>query len=250
MDTGDEDCAAQADVSPGLTAALDDLKRRGSALLVVGAVPADVYREVSAQMLGDGGSAPRRRLLVTGASDGERDSRLKVVRRRTPEWTRLLEFDGLARGAATATPSRTTATPSSPDTSMEATFNPDSLRRRVEGDVAQLGIEIAKTVDQFERISGGLAPAELRVAFDCLPTLVAEYGEETAFRFSHVLANHIRGVDGMVHCWLPRDRDDQLVRTLEPLFDATVELRLEETHLQQRWHFRDVDLSSDWLCLG
>jgi hypothetical protein len=53
----------------------------------------------------------------------------------------------------------------------------------------------------------------------------------------------------MAHFWLPRELDDEAVRVLEPLFDAVVELRLDGTELQQRWHFRDVDLTSEWLVL-
>lgn len=233
--------------APGFAAALDSLKRRGSALLVVGAVPAEVYRRASARMLGEG--ATRRRLLVTGATDGERDRRLDVVRRRTPEWTRVIEFETPARGAAAASPGSQTVSTPTPGTETDEETGRNALTHRVEGDVTELGRQITKTITQFETIAGGLEPAELRLAFDCLPVLLAEYDLETAFRFSHILANHVRGVDGMGHFWLPRERDDEAVQVLEPLFDATVELRLDGTELQQRWQFRDVDITSDWLTL-
>lgn len=245
----------RSDAPPTLATALDGLKQRGSALLIVGSVPADVYRRVSSRMLGDGDAAPRRRLLVTGASEGERDSRLDAVERRTPEWTRIVEFDALKRGAAAATGETTTPTTSTlstptPGRSLDDETRGDPLRERVDGCVVELGTTVSETISQFEAITNGLSPAELRVAFDCLPLLLAEYDLETAFRFTHILANHVRSVHGMSHFWLPRERGTESVRVLEPLFDATVELRLDGTHLQQRWHFRDTDLSSDWLAFG
>ncbi|MDS0298602.1 hypothetical protein NDI76_07595 [Halogeometricum sp. S1BR25-6] len=250
--------------APELAAALDELKRRGSALLVVGSVPADVYRRVSVRMLGDGDAAPRRRLLVTNATDDERDSRLEAVERRTPEWTRIVQFAAASRGSAAASAGPTsTVSPMEPGVASDSDADADSdsgsdadadtggdpIAHRVDGGVVELGAEVTKTVEQFDAIAGGLAPAELRVAFDCLPTLVAEYDLETGFRFAHIFANHVRIVDGMAHFWLPRERDDEAVRVLEPLFDATVELCLDGTQLRQRWHFRDSNLSSDWLVL-
>jgi hypothetical protein len=244
MDTGGE-ADAQSD-APELASALDGLKRRGSALLVVGSVPADVYRRASARMLGDG---ERRRLLVTGATDCP-DSRLEGIPRRTPEWTRIVEFEAPARSAAAAVcTDDSTASPAAPEPSTDATPARDPLAHRVDGDVVELGRQVAKTIAQFDSIAGGLAPAELRLAFDCLSVLLVEYDLETAFRFSHVLANHVRSVEGMGHLWLPRDLDDEAVRVLRPLFDATVELRLDGTELRQRWHFRDVELTSEWLVL-
>ncbi|MDS0293023.1 DUF7504 family protein [Halogeometricum luteum] len=262
MDQGGGAGGAPGD-APGLAAALDGLKQRGSALLVVGSVPADVYRKVSVRMLGDGDAAPRRRLLVTNATDDGRDSRLETVERRTPEWTRIVQFAAPSRGSAAASNGPgSTVSPMEPgapnsDSNSEPESNADSdadaagdpIAHCVDGGVTELGAEVTKTVEQFDAIAGGLAPAELRVAFDCLPTLVAEYDLETGFRFAHVLANHVRAVDGMAHFWLPRERDDEAVRVLEPLFDATVELRLDGTQLCQRWHFRDRNLSSDWLVL-
>jgi hypothetical protein len=244
MDTGGG-ADARSD-APELASALDGLKRRGSALLVVGSVPADVYRRASARMLGDG---DRRRLVVTGVSDCQ-DSRLEAVPRRTPEWTRIVEFEAPARSTAAAVcTDDSTTSPAGPESPAESAPARDPLANRVDGDVVELGREVAKTIAQFDSIAGGLSPAELRLAFDCLSVILAECDLETAFRFSHVLANHVRSVDGMAHFWLPRELDDEAVRVLEPLFDAVVELRLDGTELQQRWHFRDVDLTSEWLVL-
>jgi hypothetical protein len=109
----------------------------------------------------------------------------------------------------------------------------------------ELGVAISRSIAEFEAASDGLAPAELRVAFDCLPSLTERLDDEPLFRFLHLLNAQVRSVDGMIHVWLPQPRTARLVRLFEPLFDAVVELRVNGM-LTQRWEFRDSDVSSDW----
>ncbi len=117
----------------------------------------------------------------------------------------------------------------------------------VDGTITDLGVAVSTVIDEFDREADGLEPAELRLAFDALPALLAEYDIERVFRFVHVLTNHIKRARGMGHFWLPKDRSSETVRTLAPLFDAVIELRIEGDTLKQRWHFRDLDMSSEWL---
>lgn len=257
MVQGGETDAVRSDGATSFACALEELKRRGSTLLVVGSVPEEVYARMSAKMLGDGDASPRRRLLVTPVSGAShRDVRLEGVSRRTPEWTRIVEYESHARHAAVAEGGGAVSSPDGP-MGLDAaapdgdegtvTDGRDPLAEVVDGEIPELGAEIAKTIDQFDGIASGLSPAELRVAFDCLPTLLSEYDRETVFRFVHVLGNNVRSVGGMAHFWLPQDRSAETVRLFEPLFDATVELRLDGHELAQRWHFRDSDISSKWL---
>ncbi|RDI70700.1 DUF7504 family protein [Halopelagius longus] len=258
MVQGGETGAERSDGVTSFACALEELKERGSALLVVGSVPEEVYARMSAKMLGDGDASPRRRLLVTPVSGvSHRDFRLEGVSRRTPEWTRIVQYESHARHAAAA--DADAAVVSSPDGPVEigaanghgddrtAADGRDPLAEIVDGEIIDLGLAVAETIDQFDGIASGLSPAELRVAFDCLPTLLSEYDRETVFRFVHVLGNNVRSVGGMAHFWLPQGRRSETVRLFEPLFDATVELRLDGHELAQRWHFRDADISSEWL---
>lgn len=259
MVQGGETDAADPGGATSFARALDELEERGCALLVVGSVPEETYARMSAKMLGDGDASNRRRLVVTpGPGLSHRDVRLANVSRRTPEWTRIVQYEARARSSVTAVGTGGSAA-SSPDFPTNALADADGragadardpLAKVVDGEITELGSEIATTIAQFEGIASGLAPAELRVAFDCLPALLSEYGRETVFRFLHVLGNDVRSVDGMGHFWLPRNRDAETVRLLEPLFDATVELRLDGRELRQRWQFRDANLSSEWLSVG
>lgn len=251
MAQGGETDAVNSDGPSSFAHALDELKSRGSTLLVVGSVPEEMYANVSARMLGDG-SVPRRRLIVTPLAGAPQvDGRLASVEHRTPEWTRVIQYESHARHAAVAeggsSPTDSPAELGVQPTENHSAVRQDPLAHVVDGSLTELGMEIAKTIDQFDGIAVELDPAELRVAFDCLPSLLSEYDRETVFRFVHVLGNHVRSVGGMAHFWLPQDRHAEVTRLFEPLFDATVELRLDGHELLQRWSFRDSDVTSMWL---
>jgi hypothetical protein len=216
---------------------LDDLKRRGSALLVVGSVPTELYSQASKQMLG-APTEPRRRLVVLNES-ASLDSRLDPTIRRSTEWTRVIRYTTLERGATASANVTTTTGP------LQTAYE-----RRVNGEMGQLGAEIADDINEFDSLANALSPAELRVAFDCLPALLSQYDREEVFRFLHVLTSHVRSRNGMLHVWSPGERDSDLNRMLTPLFDAVVELDVDGTEAKQRWHLLDLGVSSGWFPLN
>ncbi|ELZ91306.1 hypothetical protein C440_13369 [Haloferax mucosum ATCC BAA-1512] len=233
MDSGGDSGAVTENPST-FQLGLDDLKRRGSALLVVGSVPTELYARASKQMLGSP-SEPRRRLLVVNGSTSL-DDRLRPSIQRSMEWTRAIRYTTLERSATAAPPSATNhAKP--------------AYERRVNGGLGRLGAEIADDVSEFSGLAGVLSPAELRVAFDCLPSLLSQYDRNHVFRFLHTMTAHVRAQNGMVHVWSPGHRSDDVNRLLEPLFDAVVELDVEGTDAQQRWHLKQKDVSSGWFPL-
>jgi hypothetical protein len=226
--------------------ALAALKRRGSALLVVGAVPEDAYRTASAVMLGHDATTTRRRLLVTPNSSGQGiDDRLRMTGPVTPETAHVVSCADRARGVVAEADSTTEDPFASPATWVSPATGPGTKTVWSDGAFGELGAVISRSIGSFVDVSGGLEPAELRVAFDCLPSLIERFDEETLFRFLHLLTAQVRSVSGMIHVWLPQPRTDRLVRLFEPLFDAVVELRVNGD-LTQRWEFRDSDVTSDW----
>ncbi|MFA1611049.1 DUF7504 family protein [Halobellus rubicundus] len=266
MHTGGGTDGTGVGATVGVATALDELKSRGSALLVVGSVPEEVYARVSGCMLGDS-SENRRRVVVEGGESPE--VRFTDVDRWTPEWTRVFRWDADPRRSAAAE-SRGNGSDSGRSVGPDTGPNGPGIGRTndrgsapapgsgridgyadaavtVDGPAAKLGVEVGTAISELSEFAGGLGPAELRVAFDCTTSLLSAYDEPTAFRFLHVLANNIRRVDGMGHVRLPKPLDDETTRLLAPLFDAVVELRLDGTEPQQRWHFRDADVTSEWL---
>lgn len=217
-----------------LDEALSELKRRGSVSLVVGSVPHESYVRVSQCMLGESdGGRQRRRLLVVPERD--RESAVRRLRTTGPlddTYAAVVACNGTARGAAAG------ATPTDEDRPSV---------RRVDGGLDDLGVAITDVVERFEAASGGLAPAELRVGVDPLPDRLAAGATPAAFGFLHAFTHQVRRAGGMGHVRLARERDDTAVRTLAPLFDALLELRLDGRRLEQRWHLPDRDVVSDWI---
>lgn len=233
----------------GVATALDELKSRGATLLIVGSVPDSVYARLSADMLGEG---PDRRRLVVERSQGL-ESRLDAVSRWTPEWTRVFRCQVASRRSAATSAQSAASDPSSlgpPDDSPSDGEGYEAVAATVDGSIADLGVAVGSTIGWFDAVAGGLDPAELRVAFDCVVPLLSASSRSTVFRFLHLLTHQVRSVDGMCHVRLSRPLDAETTRLLAPLFDVTVELRIDGTTASHRWHFRDADVSSEWLPIG
>jgi len=215
-----------------LDEALSELKRRGSASLVVGSVPYESYVTVSRRMLG-GSDRPRRRLLVVPETNRETAvGRLRGSGPLDRAHAGVIACNGTARSTAEA-----------------PTEDPRPPVRRVDGSLGDIGVAITDAIDRFEAASGGLSPAELRVGIDPLPDRLSGYDTPDAFAFLHAFTRQVRRADGMAHVRVPRGRDDVAVRTLGPLFDALLELRLDGPRLEQRWHIREHDIVSDWIAI-
>ena len=230
----------------GVATALDELKSRGATLLIVGSVPDSIYARLSADMLGEG--PDRRRLIVERPQRIE--SRLDAVSRWTPEWTRVLRYQIVSHRSAAAGVQDAASGPSSPATPDDSASDREgyeAVTATVDGSIADLGVAVGSTIGWFDAVAGGLDPAELRVAFDCVVPLLSASSRPAVFRFLHLLTHHVRSVDGMCHVRLSRPLDAEITRLLAPLFDVTVELRLDGTTACHRWHFRDADVSSEWL---
>jgi hypothetical protein len=226
--------------------ALATLKEQGSALLVVGSVPDEMFAKASATMLGDpDADPPRRRLVVTSAPN--RTSAIRRLRETGPlsaEYARLITRGEQSRSAAATGCEQSRSAPATGGQPFE---DVTPRTHTIDGSVHELGVTVGNVIEEFDLFADGLDPAEFRMAFDCLPTLLSKYGRETTFRFLHTMVAQARAVGGLVHFRLPRAVTAEVVRLFHPLFDATVELRIDGESLDQRWHFRDRDLTSDWL---
>lgn len=214
---------------------LRELKQDGSSLLVVGNIPDAAAARACHWMLGDATSADRRRLFVSTdwTLPGISDRLSTPSEQLRPDATTLITWSADERSAA--------ATPPQPTRTEVAPVHVESER------LAELGIAISEEIETFEAIAGELAPSELRVCFDSLTALLADYETDEIFRFLHVLIGRICSVRAMAHFHLPLEYDSDPVQRLAPLFDAVIELRVVDDRVQQRWHLRDEQIRSQWL---
>lgn len=239
---------------------LSDLKREGANVLVSGTVPRDVHAAVCRDFLG-GAEESRRRLLVLADRDSTGvDALLAPDHDRTPERLRVVDYGGGTRSAAGGTTGTTgldggrftgagapTAGFDDLDPREDGGIPPGAIRTVGSEDLPGLGAAVTEAIDGFETVAGadGLAPAELRMCVDSLGPLVAEHGRSTVFRFLHLLTERVRRAAGLGSYHLPAPPDDESVAMLASLFDATVELRVEDGQPRQRWDLGDV--RSEWL---
>lgn len=209
--------------------ALGALKRRGSNVLVVGTGSAVAHECACSRLLGDANDEPRYRLLV-------------VTER--PRCTNHSSHAVCTADVTTRVVSREETSPDDPN----ETDSPDA---RVVGTdlLSQLGMVVIEQITAFDDDAGGLEASELRVCVDSLVPLLAQHGPENVFRMLHVMTSRVRQVSGMGHYHLPIEPDHDVVNLLEPLFDATVEVRTRDGQPEQRWHLRDRRTSSEWLSL-
>lgn len=212
--------------------ALQRLKQRGCSLLVVGKAPDSVYQAAAKQMLGDSTHSQRRRLFV--ATDRDVSTARSILNQQAdPTTGKILAVNSEARHATAHSQSAETPVP---------------VEHVAGSDLTDLGIAISGAIGEFEDHVSELEPAELRVCLDSLVPLV-DHGRKPLFRFLDILNNRIKSISGMGHVHLPIERECELVRLFEPLFDVLIELRMQETEPQQRWYIKDRDVCSGWITL-
>ncbi|PSQ45408.1 hypothetical protein BRD17_01450 [Halobacteriales archaeon SW_7_68_16] len=199
---------------------LATLKREGSSILVVGAT--DTQPTACRRLTGGETSTPRRQLFVlttagvghaTVPDTADAADDIRVVRRNDGDGGR------------------------SPG--IETVVDADAL--------PPLGTEIVDTMRAMEAAAGGFEPSELRLCVDSLDPLFDAHGDEAVFRFLHVVTAAATDLTAMGHYHLDRGPDSDAARLLEPLFDATIEVRRVEGVDEHRWYLHDEDVTTDWV---
>jgi hypothetical protein len=203
--------------------ALGRLRRRGSALLVVGSTPESTHQRACRRMLG---SSEQPRVVC------RTDRTCTAGEELAGAGDHVVDLAVAARGAA-ATANGSTG-PTAPGGGPE---------RTVTDSVPAFGAAAAEAVETVAD-----AGDDVRVCLDSLLPLVDAVGAERAFQLAHGIAADVSATGGVCHAHLPVDRDDDLGETFEALADATVELRLVADRPEQRWHIHD-SVTSDWLPL-
>lgn len=231
---------------------LADLKRNGSNILLVGT---DALAAACERLLGESGAAPRYRLFVT--ADASPDTARSKLQRIEPHPDRdaaaVVNWKTDVRGGAAASgddPSDSFR--GGPNSGGEPQSDGGPTLREVSvdsDDLRDLGVAVEETIEGFEEEVEHISPAELRVCFDSLTPLVNDYEERDVRRFLLGLTETVERVDGMGHYHLPARYDSEVVDSLSPLFDAVVEVRRADGEIQQRWHLRNPEITTDWLSL-
>lgn len=222
---------------------LNELKRSGCTLLVVGDAPRHAFTRASAQLLGERDAVRYRLVAATDAtieSVVERLPNPDEAPRPLAEMTHVLNHAGAPR-SVTASPD-----PDGPPTLADV---PET--RIADPQLTGLKSALVEGIEEFARDSGSLEPADLRVGVDSLKPLIGFYGAGVVRRCFRTVSHHATEHDAMAHYVLPEPYGDDDVQTLVHDVDAVIELRAvnpdEFGHdAQQRWHVPSHDVSTDW----
>lgn len=225
--TGDSSVGSDADApAAAFSEFLAELKQRGSMLLLVGPAQHTALSRACSRLLGE--SADTRRPLFVRA--GGSSCAHETAGSRSGEAARTIQYRTATRSAAAA--SGANRLPA----------------RTVDGDLDALLAETQAEIDRVRGESGSLDPAELRICVDSLDALLTTHDDERVFRFVHALSGSVRDAGAMCHVHLPAGVDAEPVESLEPLFDAIVEVRAVGRP-QQRWRVPDEGFETGWLSL-
>ncbi|MFC4437969.1 MULTISPECIES: DUF7504 family protein [Natrialbaceae] len=210
---------------------LKRLKQTGGNVLIAGAVPDALTDVASANLLGD---PERGRRHVFALLD--RDGTVVPARLGSTDATaaRVVDYTAASRSAASAQPTV--------DGGPAVTDEPT--------DLDELGTAIETEIRALVAGTALCEPGELRLCVDSLRPVLDQRDAEEAVAFLEPICESVRGVSGLAHYVLPVDRDEPVVRTLESLFDATIELRVTESGPEQRWHLHESHYTTDWFPLA
>ncbi|MFC7045662.1 hypothetical protein ACFQH6_09820 [Halobacteriaceae archaeon GCM10025711] len=211
MDPDDRDGQTDHRRAAAFAEALDDLKRRGSMLLLVGPGHHDAPSAACQRLLGAAVSEPRRRLYVMSGGTPATHASPMDVGGDHRQSNRTIVHETTTRSATTASAGTPAGLPA----------------RTVTDGLSELHAAVEDEIAAFERDYGDMDPAELRVCLDSVDALLATYDEEDVFEFLHAVAGTMRATGGMCHVHLPTDPDSRVAHLLEPLFDAVIEVRDE-----------------------
>ncbi|WP_231184434.1 hypothetical protein [Haladaptatus sp. DYF46] len=208
---------------------LQQLKRRGSNLLVTGNVPDSISAKAARALFGHG----RKRYRILALIDRTIDS---------PE-SRFPEHASVADTTTWVIDQRN-GERSIPAAASSAASYLDPPRK---DNIHQLGEEIQTAIGFYEEHENGLDPAQLRVGIDSLFPLI-QRDEGATKRILRTLTATVRGVSGMAHYHLRVRDEEPIVEELTPLFDARIELRRKPgLKPEQRWHVPELEKTTVWI---
>lgn len=228
---------------------LRELKSDGCNLLVVGDAPRRLFTAASESLLGGTDERRYRLLAVTDVSSQSVVERLPNPAETPGEFSEMTEIVNHASPPRSVVEADHSA-PSDQSSELPP-LNDVSERQVVDPQLAGLQAEIAESMAAFNRHSGGLRPAQLRVGIDSLGALFEHYDEDVVRRCLQVITGYVHDYRAMGHYVLAEPRESERVQRLAGMFDAVIEIRAVDSPTQdhdaeERWHISSRDLTSSW----
>lgn len=208
-------------------ALLDRLKRRGTSVLVVGDLSADLERAMSRRMMGHP-DEPRYRLLASLRPPESPVEWFPTSITPDDEWADVVNHGGLPRDGVAATDGATAADPAPPRTG--------ELVDRIDDWVA--------TVER----EADPGPGAIRVGVAALDVLLESEGVDAPRRVAERVHGLMRDHQGVAHLYFPRGRSSPIVQQTTVWVDVVVEVRTNGGRPEQRWIVQDT-VETSWFPL-
>ena len=224
----------QITVEPTLAA----LKRTGSTTLVVGDVPERLVERTSATLLGD--APPGRRALFALHGKDVTSARTRLSLAGIPDEQAEVLINGeCARSSALVDRS---------DAGSDDRFDADSSHHElsieyVGGGSAALG---NTTAARINRLATGRDGSDVRICIDSIDSFVEQRGPAATARSLEGFYRAVCDASAMAHVVLHGEVEEETMQSLEPSFDAVVELRVGDGYPEQRWRLPETGYQTHW----
>lgn len=223
-----------ADGPSGLSQELAALKRRGASLLVVG----DGGGHVCSTLLG--AEEKSRRAVFVPTAVGVADVRKRWKGPESADRFAVVDVTGTRRPDVVTAP-----------TVGDPGIAPGDAEWYEQVNLEAPGGLVAAVRRRLDRLAGDdPPPATIRLCLDSLDPLYDALGEDRLFRLVTTLCLSVTSVDGMAHVHVSPGLPEGMRETLEPLFDATIEVeRGSAGGHKQRWHLHESGIETDWIAV-
>lgn len=211
---------------------LDELKRRGCALLLV--TEPDGEPVACDRLLGHDVHQRRRLFVPTTVPVA---TVLDRCGRTEPDASNLGVVDVTTTARSVAAQGPVTDGPDLDDSWYDSV---DDLRA-----LDRIAAKAFDHVSRFERTDPD--PGEIRLCLESLDPFVDCVSDERLFAFVHQLLGAVRTALGMSHVHVSAAFPAETRRLLRPLFDATVHVRSGEDGQEQRWEVHESGYETEWL---
>ncbi|WP_323173578.1 HalOD1 output domain-containing protein [Natrialba sp. PRR66] len=267
------DVLIEPDETIAIGSALQRLQLTGANVLLVGAVPDSVMDLASSNLLGERDRDRQRLFALLDRHINSAIDRLSRIND-TTETARAINYASTARSAVPESQSITDPQPNTdtdsytfPDTNTDTPsenrsvppVGPDHHSARNSEDTPEITVKtvdenieafvttIEATVEMIQEQQ--LEPTELRFCFDSLRPLLEEHGVKRTRSILEPICEQVTSASGIGHYIFPVEYESEYVQALKPLFEATIEIRINEVEPMQRWHLHRSDYTTEWFTL-
>lgn len=205
-------------------ALLDRLKRRGTSVLIVGDLSADLEQALSRRMMGHPDEL-RYRLLSALKPMETPDRWFPGSVGPEDEWVEVVDHGGLARDAVGG---------------ADGVGKVGAASTRAQEVVAHVD-EWTATVER----EADPSPGDIRVGVTSLDILLEREGVEATRTVAEGVHRLMRDHAGVAHLYFPRQRSSRVVQQITVWVDVVVEVRTNGGRPEQRWSVQDT-VETSW----